>query len=70
MALTMTGLEIEKTSGYWRAKGFRKPDMQERLEHEDGYIIHQRREWRMFDPETGKLTSKAQTLWGLLKQIH
>ncbi|HII0517919.1 TPA: hypothetical protein ACYYAK_005605, partial [Klebsiella pneumoniae] len=24
MALTMTGLEIEKTSGYWRAKGFRK----------------------------------------------
>ncbi|MEH2754984.1 hypothetical protein QE244_27720, partial [Klebsiella pneumoniae] len=26
MALTMTGLEIEKTSGYWRAKGFRKPD--------------------------------------------
>lgn len=27
MALTMTGLEIEKTSGYWRAKGFRKPDM-------------------------------------------
>lgn len=58
MALTMTGLEIEKTSGYWRAKGFRKPDMLER------------REWRMFDPETGKLTSKAQTLWGLLKQIH
>ncbi len=27
MALTMTGLEIEKTSGYWRAKGFRKPDL-------------------------------------------
>ncbi|HBU0421568.1 TPA: hypothetical protein MCP17_005243, partial [Klebsiella pneumoniae] len=53
MALTMTGLEIEKTSGYWRAKGFRKPDMLERLEREDGYIIHQRREWRMFDPETG-----------------
>jgi hypothetical protein len=27
----MTGLEIEKTSGYWR-KGFRKPDMlEERL---------------------------------------
>ncbi|EPL7363658.1 hypothetical protein WJF34_005761 [Klebsiella pneumoniae] len=70
MALTMTGLEIEKTSGYWRAKGFRKPDMLERLEREDGYIIHQRREWRMFDPETGKLTSKVQTLWGLLKQIH
>ena len=41
MALTMTGLEIEKTSGYWRAKGFRKPDMLERLEREDGYIIHQ-----------------------------
>ncbi len=58
MALTMTGLEIEKTSGYWRAKGFRKPDMLERLEREDGYIIHQRREWRMFDPETGNLHRK------------
>ncbi|MCV5466840.1 hypothetical protein OFM95_30240, partial [Escherichia coli] len=23
MAVTLTGLEIEKTSGYWRAKGFK-----------------------------------------------
>lgn len=23
MAVTMAGLEIEKTSGYWRAKGFK-----------------------------------------------
>lgn len=42
MALTLAGLEIEKTSGYWR----------------------------MYDPETGKLTTKAGTLWGLLKKIH
>ncbi|EOL2982261.1 hypothetical protein RIC09_RS26505, partial [Escherichia coli] len=40
------------------------------LEREDGYIVHQRREWRMYDPETGKLTTKAGTLWGLLKKIH
>lgn len=25
MALTLAGLEIEKTSGYWRAKGFKQP---------------------------------------------
>ncbi|MFS9669796.1 hypothetical protein Q6291_33930, partial [Klebsiella pneumoniae] len=43
MALTMTGLEIEKTSGYLRAKGFRKPDIMERLEREYGYNIHHRR---------------------------
>lgn len=24
MALTLAGLEIEKTSGYWRAKGFKQ----------------------------------------------
>ncbi|HFI6272597.1 TPA: hypothetical protein ACGRWC_004269, partial [Escherichia coli] len=24
MAVTLTGLEIEKTSGYWRAKGFKQ----------------------------------------------
>ena len=69
MAMTLTGLEIEKTSSYWRAKGFRKSDVMERLEREDGFIVHQRREWRMYDPESGKLTSKAQTLWGLLKKI-
>ncbi|EIX1536053.1 hypothetical protein MJ717_004055 [Cronobacter sakazakii] len=69
MAMTLAGLEIEKTSGYWRAKGFRKSDVMERLEREDGFIVHQRREWRMYDPESGKLTSTAQTLWGLLKKI-
>lgn len=69
MAVTLAGLEIEKTSGYWRAKGFRKSDVMERLEREDGYIVHQRREWHMYDPKSGKLTSKAQTLWGLLKKI-
>lgn len=53
MALTLAGLEIEKTSGYWRAKGFKQPGVLERLEREDGYIVHQRREWRMYDPETG-----------------
>ena len=58
MALTLAGLEIEKTSGYWRAKGFKQPGILERLE------------WRMYDPETGKLTTKAGTLWGLLKKIH
>ena len=52
MALTLAGLEIEKTSGYWRAKGFKQPGILERLEREDGYIVHQRREWRMYDPET------------------
>ncbi|HHW4917135.1 TPA: hypothetical protein ACU0JX_004926, partial [Escherichia coli] len=57
MALTLAGLEIEKTSGYWRAKGFKQPGILERLEREDGYIVHQRREWRMYDPETGKLTT-------------
>ncbi|EHS7557332.1 TPA: hypothetical protein ACUKFW_005219, partial [Escherichia coli] len=46
------------------------PGILERLEREDGYIVHQRREWRMYDPETGKLTTKAGTLWGLLKKIH
>ncbi|BED42688.1 TPA: hypothetical protein ACM383_005387 [Escherichia coli] len=70
MALTLAGLEIEKTSGYWRSKGFKKASIQDRLEREDGYIIHQRKEWRMVDPETGKLATKAQTLWGLLKKIH
>lgn len=45
MAVTMAGLEIEKTSGYWRAKGFKQPGVLERLEREDGVIIHQRREW-------------------------
>lgn len=69
MAVTLAGLEIEKTSGYWRAKGFRQPGYSERLEREDGYIVHQRLEWRMYDPETNKLTTKAQTLWGLLKKI-
>lgn len=59
-----------KTSGYWRAKGFKQPGVLERLEREDGVIVHQRREWRMYDPETGKLTTKAGTLWGLLKKIH
>lgn len=59
-----------ETSGYWRAKGFKQPGILERLEREDGYIVHQRREWRMYDPETGKLTTKAGTLWGLLKKIH
>ncbi|MEZ2811253.1 hypothetical protein ACBQ34_12780, partial [Escherichia coli] len=54
----------------WRAKGFKQPGILERLEREDGYIVHQRREWRMYDPETGKLTTKAGTLWGLLKKIH
>ncbi len=34
MAMTLAGLEIEKTSGYWRAKGFRKSDVMERLERE------------------------------------
>lgn len=67
MAVTLTGLEIEKTSGYWRAKGFKQSGV---LEREDGYIVHQRREWRMYDPETGKLATKAGTLWGLLKKIH
>ena len=32
MALTLAGLEIEKTSGYWRAKGFKQPGILERLE--------------------------------------
>lgn len=36
MALTLAGLEIEKTSGYWRAKGFKQPGILERLEREDG----------------------------------
>ncbi|EBQ6102693.1 hypothetical protein DNI14_12320 [Salmonella enterica subsp. enterica serovar Ibadan] len=67
MAITLAGLEIQKASGYWRAK---QPDALERLEREDGVIIHQRREWRMYDSESGRLTSKAQTLWGLLKKIH
>lgn len=49
MALTLAGLEIEKTSGYWRSKGFKKASIQDRLEREDGYIIHQRKEWRMVD---------------------
>lgn len=76
MAVTLAGLEIEKTSGYWRAKGFKQTgvleglERLERLEREDGVIVHQRREWRMYDPETGKLTTKAGTLWGLLKKIH
>ncbi|MFH2349668.1 hypothetical protein ABK683_20485 [Enterobacter hormaechei] len=70
MAVTLAGLEIEKTSGYWRAKGFKQPGVLERLEREDGVIVHQRREWRMYDPETGKLTTKAGTLLGLLKKIH
>ena len=70
MAVTLAGLEIEKTSGYWRAKGFKQSGVLERLEREDGYIVHQRREWHMYDPETGKLTTKAGTLWGLLKKIH
>ncbi|HDP0468859.1 TPA: hypothetical protein P5S77_001817 [Salmonella enterica subsp. enterica serovar Concord] len=70
MTITLAGLEIEKASGYWRAKGFKQPDALERLEREDGVIIHQRREWRMYDSESGRLTSKAQTLWGLLKKIH
>ena len=70
MAVTLTGLEIEKTSGYWRAKGFKQSGVLERLEREDGYIVPQRREWRMYDPETGKLATKAGTLWGLLKKIH
>lgn len=48
----------------------KQPGILERLEREDGYIVHQRREWRMYDPETGKLTTKAGTLWGLLKKIH
>lgn len=43
MAITLAGLEIEKASGYWRAKGFKQPDALERLEREDGVIIHQRR---------------------------
>ncbi len=46
MAVTLTGLEIEKTSGYWRAKGFKQSGVLERLEREDGYIVHQRREFR------------------------
>ncbi|AYN92472.1 hypothetical protein H4F31_21735 [Escherichia coli] len=54
----------------WRAKGFKQSGVLERLEREDGYIVHQRREWRMYDPETGKLATKAGTLWGLLKKIH
>ena len=68
MALTLAGLEIEKTSGYWRAKGFKQPGILERLEREDGYIVHQRREWRMYDPETGKLTTKAGTLLGSVEE--
>ena len=69
MAVTLADLEIEKLSGYWRAKGFKQPNALERLEREDGYIIHQRRAWRMYDLATGKLTTKADTLWGLLKKI-
>ena len=65
MALTLAGLEIEKTSGYWRAKGFKQPGILERLEREDGYIVHQRREWRMYDPETGKLTTKSRNTLGV-----
>ncbi|WP_411512057.1 hypothetical protein QM042_02395 [Escherichia coli] len=70
MALTMTGLEIEKTSGYWRAKGFRKPDMLERLEREDGYIIHWHPVSCAVDPETGKLTSNVKKHGESIKQVH
>lgn len=38
MALTLAGLEIEKTSGYWRAKGFKQPGILERLEREEALL--------------------------------
>ncbi|WP_454889975.1 hypothetical protein [Serratia quinivorans] len=69
MALTLEGIEIEKSRGYWRSKGFKKPTLLERLEREDGYILKRRKLWNLYDTESNKVTATADTLWGLLKKI-
>lgn len=63
-------MEIEKTRGYWRAKGFTRPkDFSIRLERDDCQIVYRYRSWQMIENGETKAAVKSHRLYNLLSSI-
>lgn len=69
MIYTMQKSEIQKESGYWRAKGFKREGKEELLDRWDCTITFKRKQWQHFDKLKNEMTITAPTLFGLLKKI-
>jgi hypothetical protein len=63
-------MEIEKFRGYWRAKGFTRPeDFSTRLERDDCQIVYRYRSWQMIENGMTKAKAKSHRLYNLLSSI-
>lgn len=63
-------MEMEKSRGYWRSKGFTRPaDYSVRLDRDDCRVVYRYNSWQMIENGETKPRHKSKSLYTLLSSF-